>query len=102
MSFLSWVLFAKLRVFDGSGHTWKLLAALSPLFVSIAVGITRYSDYWHHWSDIVTGLLLGLTVSALVYRQHYPAVWSADCDRELVPVASARTINGRLGKETSL
>jgi membrane-associated phospholipid phosphatase len=102
MGFLSWVLFAKLRVFDGSGHTWKLLAALLPLLVAIAVGITRYSDYWHHWTDIVAGLVLGLGVSALVYRQHYRAVWAADCDRELVPVASARAINGRLGKEASL
>jgi hypothetical protein len=26
-------------------------------------------DYWHHWSDIVTGLFLGGFISWIVYRQ---------------------------------
>jgi hypothetical protein len=66
------------------------------------VGVTRYSDYWHHWSDIATGLLLGLLVSALVYRQSYPSVFDEDCDKELREQAGSAgggrsASRGRLG-----
>ena len=152
MGYLSLVLFAKLRTFDGNGQPWRLVASLSPLFVAIAVGgwgpgdlcimapwlpgwswgacglllqetlawlfsvaggraeqrglllqvgLTRFSDYWHHWSDIVTGLLLGLLVAALVYRQCYPSVFDEECDKEL-PSPAGSSGNGRSGSRGRL
>lgn len=34
--------------------------------VSIYVGLSRVSDYKHHWSDVLTGLIQGALVAILV------------------------------------
>lgn len=50
---------------DGSKllrHTMQFLAVLSSLFTAM----TRVSDYKHHWSDVLCGLLLGTSVAWIV------------------------------------
>lgn len=40
---------------------------------AVYVGYTRVSDYKHHWSDVLTGLLQGVLVAALnvsLQRKH--------------------------------
>jgi hypothetical protein len=49
----------KLGIFDKKGHSWKLLPVILPLFLAIFVGVTRIDDYWHHWTDVFAGALLG-------------------------------------------
>lgn len=49
---------------DGSKllkHTLQLLAVLAAVFTAS----TRVSDYKHHWSDVLSGLLIG-TIAACV------------------------------------
>lgn len=46
LCFITWWLLDRLRVFDGSGHTWRLLAAVMPAMAALAVGVSRYTDYW--------------------------------------------------------
>lgn len=49
---------------DGSKllkHTLQFLAVLQALFTAM----TRVSDYKHHWSDVLIGLLLGSTVAII-------------------------------------
>ncbi len=49
----------KLGIFDKKGHSWKLLPVILPLLLAIFVGVTRIDDYWHHWTDVFAGALLG-------------------------------------------
>ncbi|KAK9837235.1 hypothetical protein WJX81_000517 [Elliptochloris bilobata] len=71
LGFLSLWALGKLRAFDGSGHTWRLLGGLLPLAVAVWIGITRLQDYWHHWEDVLAGFCLGLSAAYAFYRQHF-------------------------------
>ncbi|KAH1196977.1 Lipid phosphate phosphatase 2 [Glycine max] len=72
LGFLSWYLSGKVRVFDRRGHIGKLCLVLLPLLIAALVGITRVDDYWHHWTDVFAGGLIGLTVSSICYLLLFP------------------------------
>lgn len=50
-------------------HALQLLIALAAFYT----GLTRVSDYKHHWQDVLTGLLQGTTVASLVSLYLWPA-----------------------------
>ncbi|KAK7276216.1 hypothetical protein RIF29_17352 [Crotalaria pallida] len=72
LGFLSWYLSGKVRVFDRRGHIAKLCIVLLPLLIASLVGVTRVDDYWHHWTDVFAGGIIGLTVSSLCYLLLFP------------------------------
>jgi membrane-associated phospholipid phosphatase len=74
LGYLSFFLLANVRsrADTGSGAVWRTLAALSPLFLATWIGISRVRDYWHHWSDVATGGLLGAAIAFLCLRTIAP------------------------------
>lgn len=72
LGFLSWYLSGKVRVFDRRGNIGKLCVVLLPLLIAALIGITRVDDYWHHWTDVFAGGLIGLTVSSICYLLLFP------------------------------
>lgn len=60
LGFLSLYLSGKIKAFDGRGHVAKLCIVLLPLLVASLVGVSRVSDYWHHWQDVFAGGMIGL------------------------------------------
>ncbi|XP_006646182.1 lipid phosphate phosphatase 2-like [Oryza brachyantha] len=73
LGFLSWYLAGKIAVFDRRGHVAKLCVVLAPLLVAAMVAISRVDDYWHHWQDVFTGAILGMTIASVCYLQFFPA-----------------------------
>jgi len=71
LAYLSFFLMGKMQVFSGIAHLWKLIISWLPIFLAVAVGVTRINDYWHHWTDVVTGLTLGFIIALIVYVQFY-------------------------------
>ena len=51
LGFLSLYFAGKLHCFQaqGRGQGWKLCVALVPVTCALALALTRYSDYRHHW-----------------------------------------------------
>jgi len=49
----------KLKAFDRKGHVAKLCIIFLPLLAASLVGISRVDDYWHHWTDVFAGGLIG-------------------------------------------
>lgn len=50
---------------DGSKllkHTLQFIAIVAALFTAM----TRVSDYKHHWSDVLTGLVIGSVYACVV------------------------------------
>ncbi|CAO1947873.1 unnamed protein product [Urochloa humidicola] len=72
LGFLSWYLAGKIKVFDRRGHVAKLCIVLAPLLLAALVAVSRVDDYWHHWQDVCTGGLLGLTIASICYLQFFP------------------------------
>ncbi|XP_019459755.1 PREDICTED: probable lipid phosphate phosphatase 4 [Lupinus angustifolius] len=72
LGFLTWYLSGKVRVFDRRGHIAKLCISLFPLLIASLVGVSRVDDYWHHWTDVFAGGLIGLTVSTICYLLLFP------------------------------
>ncbi|CAM8984057.1 unnamed protein product [Rhodiola kirilowii] len=72
LCFLSWYLAGKIRLFDRRGHVAKLCLVFIPLLVACLVGISRVDDYWHHWTDVFTGALIGFVVASFCYLQFFP------------------------------
>ena len=60
LGFLSLYFAGKLHCFQaqGRGQGWKLCVALVPVTCALALALTRYSDYRHHWQG--TGLCIPL------------------------------------------
>ena len=52
------------------------LLAFAPLGWSMFVACSRLVDNWHHPSDIVAGICLGLFFPAITYHMWYPSVLS--------------------------
>lgn len=75
MSFVMWYLLGKLHVFNerGRGESWRLMVAVSPMFVALGIAVSRTCDYHHHWQDVAFGSLIGTCLSYICYRQYYPA-----------------------------
>lgn len=60
LGFLSLYLCGKIKAFDRRGHVAKLCIVFLPLLAASLVGVSRVDDYWHHWTDVFAGGLLGL------------------------------------------
>ncbi|CAL5374240.1 unnamed protein product [Camellia sinensis] len=72
LGFLSWYLSGKIRVFDRRGHIAKLCIVILPYLLASLVGVSRVDDYWHHWTDVFTGGIIGMGVSSLCYLHFFP------------------------------
>jgi len=71
LAYISFFLMGKMQVFSGTTQFWKFIVSWVPIVGAVAVGVTRINDYWHHWSDVVVGLILGIAVAFIFYVQNY-------------------------------
>ncbi|XP_038045373.1 phospholipid phosphatase 5-like [Patiria miniata] len=83
LGFTALYLAGKLRCFEsqGRGSSWRLCLAGTPMLAATLIALSRTADYHHHWQDVLIGSLLGFSVAFMCYRQHYPPIAHANCDR---------------------
>ncbi|KAK4426718.1 Lipid phosphate phosphatase 2 [Sesamum alatum] len=72
LGFLALYLCGKIKVFDENGHAAKLCVVLLPYLCAALVAVSRVDDYWHHWTDVFAGSILGAVVSLICYLQFFP------------------------------
>jgi membrane-associated phospholipid phosphatase len=53
------------------------VAAL-PWLCAVFIGLSRYVDYMHHWTDIATGLALGGVIAWAAFQQQAPRLAEGD------------------------
>eukprot|EP01087_Luapelamoeba_hula_P017078 TRINITY_DN5351_c0_g1_i1.p1 TRINITY_DN5351_c0_g1~~TRINITY_DN5351_c0_g1_i1.p1 ORF type:complete len:348 (+),score=62.01 TRINITY_DN5351_c0_g1_i1:232-1275(+) len=73
--FLSLYLNGKLKFLsDRRAQLWKMVVVLAPVLGASLLSLVRLLDYSHQWWDILSGTVIGVCVSVLVYRSQYCAV----------------------------
>eukprot|EP00934_Nitzschia_sp_Nitz4_P005738 Nitzschia sp. Nitz4//scaffold11_size288233//111000//111975//NITZ4_000764-RA/size288233-augustus-gene-0.131-mRNA-1//-1//CDS//3329534044//5728//frame0 len=78
MTFLVWYLGGKLAKNSVSSSRNFFLIACLCWGWSIFVATSRLVDHWHHYADVLAGLVLGFSTGTLVYHTWYPPVWSSN------------------------
>jgi len=68
--------FAYSATFQSSGvlqsRFLRMFIAISPLFGSTYVAVSRWEDHWHHPTDIIAGSTLGTVIALAVYHIWWP------------------------------
>lgn len=71
---------------------WYILAA-SPLLLATYVALSRTQDYRHHFTDVISGSMLGCAVAVVVYHRYFMPVAGEQSDllvdddrREILPL----------------
>eukprot|EP01102_Stenamoeba_stenopodia_P010718 TRINITY_DN325_c0_g2_i1.p1 TRINITY_DN325_c0_g2~~TRINITY_DN325_c0_g2_i1.p1 ORF type:complete len:207 (-),score=36.07 TRINITY_DN325_c0_g2_i1:168-788(-) len=84
MTFLSFYLCGKTKLFSsrsGSGTTlWLFICIFLPQAMAWFIAITRTRDYWHEFSDILGGIVIGIFWAFVAYFLHYPSLFSKRSD----------------------
>jgi len=51
LGYLALFIAGQTGLFDGQGNVWPLIVSGAPLLLATFIGLSRVSDYRHHWSD---------------------------------------------------
>ncbi|XP_024532126.1 putative phosphatidate phosphatase [Selaginella moellendorffii] len=73
LGYLSWYLAGRIKFAGHRGRIIKFVIAALPLVGATLVAISIMNDYWHHWSDVVAGAVIG-TILCSILREFLTAV----------------------------
>ncbi len=61
----------------------SLVICLVPAALATYVACTRILDYWHHYTDVVTGSLLGMGCAAVAFWLYFDRLYPSPVERRL-------------------
>ncbi|KAL7712557.1 Phosphatidic acid phosphatase type 2 domain containing protein [Entamoeba marina] len=74
--FASLYIAGELRVFSVRSEMWRLIPVIVPLILAGIICISRTRDYYHNFSDILGGSLIGMASSMMVYFSKFESLTS--------------------------
>ncbi len=81
MVFLSLWLAGKLGILKKTGgHVWQQFIVFFPVITAGVVSLTRTRDYYHDFTDVLAGAMLGTGLAITNYLLKYPPLWKKKCE----------------------
>ena len=75
----------KLKIFaDHCPPYWKFVLFFAPILAAVLLATSLTIDYYHHWSDVFAGSVIGIIFAFGSYRFQYASVW--DCRFNHIPL----------------
>ncbi|EFJ35707.1 hypothetical protein SELMODRAFT_79549 [Selaginella moellendorffii] len=74
LGYLSWYLAGRIKFAGHRGRIIKFVIAALPLVGATLVAISIMNDYWHHWSDVVAGAVIGTNLCSSILPKFLTAV----------------------------
>lgn len=78
------VLYAESRIHFPHSKFLKFFLQLVVAQLGILCSLSRVSDYKHHWSDVLAGLLLGIVIAVLIFDRVVQMLQKDTKSRQLV------------------
>ena len=72
--------------FHKGEEVWWIMIRLIPIFIATFIAATRITDYMHHVSDVISGVVLGTGIAALVYKAQANRIFMVNKKREEDPL----------------
>jgi hypothetical protein len=68
---------AKLKVLaDYKSRQWQQALFALPILIALLISLSKISDHYHHWYDIIAGSLIGIFFAITSWRMMYCSVWN--------------------------
>jgi len=64
----------------GKRRSWRFATGVPFIIFAVYVCLSRTQDYRHHWTDVLTGGLLGFFTAYICYRLYYPNLMSCSAN----------------------
>lgn len=78
------VLYVESRIHFPHSKFLKFFLQLVVAQLGILCSLSRVSDYKHHWSDVLAGLLLGIVIAVLIFDRVVQMLQKDTKSRQLV------------------
>lgn len=78
------VLYMESRIHFPHSKFLKFFLQLVVAQLGILCSLSRVSDYKHHWSDVLAGLLLGIVIAVLIFDRVVQMLQKDTKSRQLV------------------
>lgn len=64
----TWMCYFLGKFFNNGSEIWWIMLRFIPIMIATFIAATRITDYMHHVSDVIGGVVIGIGCATLIYR----------------------------------
>lgn len=83
--YLTLWLCGQFKVTETKTPVYRVLLAVLPIIGALYISLSRTQDYRHHFSDIVIGGSIGISIALGIYHKYFPSIFSENPEKPLIP-----------------
>ncbi|EKE42072.1 hypothetical protein ENUP19_0071G0040 [Entamoeba nuttalli] len=75
-TYLSLYIAGELRIFSDRPELWRMIPVIIPMFLAGIIVLTRTRDYYHNFSDVLAGSIIGILSACIGYFSKFESLFS--------------------------